>query len=350
MAKASGKSDAHSADLTLALYRELRQRGASSFDELATGLDLTPDHRDRCRSELLELGLIVPTGATHDSRLAVESGERSEQQTDGITAIDPEIALLRLVERQRVRLREHLSESEQVYGTLEVLAERFLRVRSERSDAEVEVFTDYRRIQQALEDISEVVQHEQASMHPTALQREFPERVLKRDQRLLDNGVRVRAIYNQRFTTVPEQVEYFRRKAEIGVELRLAPVVPMNMILADQQYALLPVNPEDPSEGAVHARGSALVRSYAALYEYCWHTATPYGEQAHPERGGDGLSEQQQAALRMLASGVKDERIARSLGVSVRTVSRLVSELMQELGASSRFEAGVRAARLGWLD
>jgi DNA-binding NarL/FixJ family response regulator len=52
----------------------------------------------------------------------------------------------------------------------------------------------------------------------------------------------------------------------------------------------------------------------------------------------------------MLAAGMKDEKIARSLGISLRTLSRLLSEVMQELGASSRFEAGVRAAKLGWLD
>ncbi|MFJ9843754.1 hypothetical protein ACIRYZ_25530 [Kitasatospora sp. NPDC101155] len=39
---------------------------------------------------------------------------------------------------------------------------------------------------------------------------------------------------------------------------------------------------------------------------------------------------------------------ARSLGISLRTLSRLLSEVMQELGTSSRFEAGVRAAKLGW--
>ncbi|WP_461011566.1 hypothetical protein [Streptomyces capparidis] len=47
---------------------------------------------------------------------------------------------------------------------------------------------------------------------------------------------------------------------------------------------------------------------------------------------------------------MKDEKVARSVGVSLRTVSKRIFEPMQELGASSRFEAGVRATRLGWLD
>ncbi|MFF5938630.1 helix-turn-helix transcriptional regulator [Streptomyces sp. NPDC012508] len=86
------------------------------------------------------------------------------------------------------------------------------------------------------------------------------------------------------------------------------------------------------------------------MYEYCWHAATRYGDEERPEHDGDGLSEQQREALQMLASGMKDEKIARNLGVSLRTVSRMLSELMQELGASSRFEAGCARCVLGWLD
>ncbi|WP_165945224.1 hypothetical protein [Micromonospora sp. KC723] len=52
----------------------------------------------------------------------------------------------------------------------------------------------------------------------------------------------------------------------------------------------------------------------------------------------------------MLASGAKDDAIARSLGVSARAVTRTVGELTTVLGAGSRFQAGVRAAKLGWLD
>lgn len=351
MAKVGAGGRTGSTDHTLALYLALRSRGASSFEEALAELDLAPAEQRRCREELLTLGLIVPTGTTHDNRLALQSGKRSEAETDAVTVIDPEIALLRLLEKEQLRLRDHLHQAENAYATLETLAGRFLRGGSvARSEVEVEVLTDYRRIQQVLEDITDVTQHDVCSMHPGALRREVPERPLSRDRRQIENGVRVRTIFNQRFVSVPEMAEHFRQKAELGVELRLSPVVPMNMIIADQQFAVLPVDPEDSAAGAILVRGPALVRSYLALYEHCWHTAVPYGEQALPEHGGDGLSEQQRAALRMLASGMKDEKIARSLGVSLRTVSRLLSEVMQELGATSRFEAGVRATRLGWLD
>ena len=49
------------------------------------------------------------------------------------------------------------------------------------------------------------------------------------------------------------------------------------------------------------------------------------------------------------ASGAKDEQIARTMGLSLRTVRRRIAELMIELGADTRFQAGAEAARRGWL-
>ncbi|MFD3942981.1 LuxR C-terminal-related transcriptional regulator [Streptomyces sp. NPDC058579] len=337
-------------DNVLTLYQELRRRGVSGFGEAYADLRLAPEEYERCRDALVSLGLIVPTGAAHATVTAVQDGSwRSD--TDVVAAVDPEIALLRLLERERERLREHLAEADRAYSTLETLAGTFLRADAlTRAEAEVEALTDYRRIQQAIEDITDVMQESSASLHPGTPGRQNPERMLDRDRRQIGNGVRVRAIYGRQEAALPEMAEFLGRRAELGVEIRLAPSVPLNLIIADRQFALVPIRPEDPGEGAILARGSALVRPYLSLYEHCWHTATPYGDDAAPERGGDGLSEQQRAALHMLASGMKDEKIARTLGVSLRTVSRMISELMQELGASSRFEAGARAVRLGWLD
>ncbi|GAA2788041.1 transcriptional regulator [Streptomyces showdoensis] len=332
------------------LYQELRRRGASSFTETAGALGIAPEEFERCRAELIALGLIVPTGTTHATVADVRNAEW-RPDADTVASVAPEIALLRLLDRERARLREHLAEADRAFSTLETLAGTFLRASAlAGSEVEVEALTDYRRIQQTLEDITDVIQESSASMHPGGPSRQAQARTLDRDRRQLDNGVRVRAIYSRAHADLPDVAELLRMRIEMGVEIKVARQVPMNMVIADQQYALLPIRPEDGREGAILARGSALVRSYLGLYEHCWHTAAPYGDETSVERGGDGLSEQQRAALEMLATGMKDEKIARNLGVSLRTVSRMLSELMQELGASSRFEAGVRAVRLGWLD
>jgi len=61
------------------------------------------------------------------------------------------------------------------------------------------------------------------------------------------------------------------------------------------------------------------------------------------------LTDQESVVLRLLAEGHTDDVIARRLGVSARTVRRIVTVVMRRLGARSRFAAGVHAVRRGWL-
>ncbi|MEU4011456.1 HTH domain-containing protein [Streptomyces pseudogriseolus] len=54
--------------------------------------------------------------------------------------------------------------------------------------------------------------------------------------------------------------------------------------------------------------------------------------------------------LRMLHHGLKDQAIARQLGVSQRTATRRVAALTERLGARIRFRAGANAREKGWLE
>jgi len=62
-----------------------------------------------------------------------------------------------------------------------------------------------------------------------------------------------------------------------------------------------------------------------------------------------GFADEPRLLVRQLASGAKDEQIARTLGLSLRTVRRRVADLMIELGVDTRFQAGAEAVRRGWL-
>jgi DNA-binding NarL/FixJ family response regulator len=63
----------------------------------------------------------------------------------------------------------------------------------------------------------------------------------------------------------------------------------------------------------------------------------------------DELSDRERQLLTLLTAGYTDESAAARLGISVRTVRRMVSGIMNRLGARSRFQAGVKAADRGWL-
>lgn len=326
----------------LAVYQQLRARPGTAFDEVADRLELSAEERERCRDELVSLGLTAPPAASPE--LAAPS------PTAGVV-VEPDVALLRLLRRERDRLQERLSATSRAHTALEALAGPFLRAgATPRGEIEVEIVDDPHRVRRSLADLTDSVRTAAHFMHTGSVRREELPGELTQDRLWAERGVRIRAMYSRRAASVPEMAQHLEERAALGVEVRFASVVPMNMVLADENFALLPTDPHDLSSAAILARGPGLVRSYLALYEYCWTAAAPYGEEEESEKGGDGLSEQQRAALLMLASGIKDEQIAKNLGVSLRTVSRLLSEVMQELGAASRFEAGVKASRLGLLD
>jgi DNA-binding NarL/FixJ family response regulator len=50
-----------------------------------------------------------------------------------------------------------------------------------------------------------------------------------------------------------------------------------------------------------------------------------------------------------LLTGATDATASARLGMSPRTFSRRVSELLEYLGVQSRFQAGVMAVRHGWI-
>ncbi|WP_147129121.1 LuxR C-terminal-related transcriptional regulator [Nocardia ninae] len=61
------------------------------------------------------------------------------------------------------------------------------------------------------------------------------------------------------------------------------------------------------------------------------------------------LSRQEFEMLRALSTGSRDEVVARTMNVSVRTMRRRFAEIMDDLQAHTRFQAGFMVARAGWL-
>lgn len=132
------------------------------------------------------------------------------------------------------------------------------------------------------------------------------------------------------------------------MHIKAAPITPIRMLVYDRELAIVDA-PRDPDIGAIVIRDRLLAEPLVDFFEYCWITASDLDDVVG-STDESGLTDQQRAVLRLLASGAKDEAIARGLEISVRTVTRIVAELSAQLGATSRFQAGVKAARLGWLD
>ena len=66
--------------------------------------------------------------------------------------------------------------------------------------------------------------------------------------------------------------------------------------------------------------------------------------------GPEELSEEDVHIIRLVAREWTDERIAKSLNVSLSTVQRRLHSAMKRLGVTSRIGLAVTAARLGLID
>jgi DNA-binding CsgD family transcriptional regulator len=143
----------------------------------------------------------------------------------------------------------------------------------------------------------------------------------------------------------PYTLEHFRRG---GVLVRIAMHAPsITIMVVDRQLAL--VRPVRPEELGLIVKGTPIVTAIAQLSLAYWarSAAPPQGLTLAADPAKLSV-EHRTDILELLVSGAKDEVAARRLGVSLRTYRRYVRQLMDELRANSRFEAGFLAAERGW--
>ncbi len=159
--------------------------------------------------------------------------------------------------------------------------------------------------------------------------------------RAVASGRRSRAIYP--LTVLHQVPEVLRARMEQGEEVRVLDAMPTRLMVISPTHAVLPEPLGYADEPRLLVRQGALVAALTLLFELYWERAAPVPAE------GEVRIDERTFLLRQLASGAKDEQIARTLGLSLRTVRRRVADLMIELGVDTRFQAGAEAVRRGWL-
>lgn len=161
---------------------------------------------------------------------------------------------------------------------------------------------------------------------------------------LAESGRRSRALYPAR--VLEDAPDMLRTRTEAGEVVRVVAVVPSRMVVLGKEAALVPDRWGDDTGRRLLIREHSLVAALTDLFESMWEHAMSV-----PGLGDDAVDPggERRLLLQQLARGERDERIARTLGVSLRTVRRRVADVMVDLGAESRFQAGVEAVRRGWI-
>jgi hypothetical protein len=155
----------------------------------------------------------------------------------------------------------------------------------------------------------------------------------------------VRKIYRAGLLLDPVAArELARRRDQFGAQIRLTTEEINETIILDTRLAILAGDLNSGQRSYSVITQPDTVQGVASLFEAAWRSATDLA--VYDAR----VAEIRQIApqvLDLLSQGVKDETAARTLGLGVRTYRRRVAELMDALGADSRFQAGVRARELG---
>ncbi|MFE1206909.1 helix-turn-helix domain-containing protein [Streptomyces sp. NPDC058762] len=317
---------------TEAVYRELLTRGGGTAESLVTALGLNRDQAVAHLERLHRNGLL---------------GRRSsgEYQT-----VDPRHALAALVE-SRTRQLAAVRDAATSLGELFDEARRSGTPQPDTrtiSGAE-EVGDCYYRLKQAAR--REICELERP---PYLLAPNEP-----LDEAAIRRGVRVRAVYAAASFDDDGGWQDLGSLVSRGEEARVVPALPVKLALVDRSAAMVSLTLDGGSTDCLYTEAPPLIEVLSELFDRYWAvaarlseadtSAAPGPDEAGPGGGARRPTEEERQLLALFAAGVKDDAIARQLGVSTRTLRRRIQNLYAELGTTNRFGAGVAAARRNWL-
>ena len=307
------------------LYRVLLRNSGRTLTELATLVALPVD---RLREEL---GPVVAAGLV-------------DVRGDVAVALPPEQALSRLIFDESQRLQSVEQQLEALRGLLPSLSAEHLSSQAPKGDPVALETVDGRDIVDLIRSLSAAPSGDLLWMRPDQWRYPDGQATDAWVKGLLRAGRRSRAIYPAR--VLEEAPDVIRERAEAGEHVRILAEVPCRVAVLGDAVALLPQEFGTRADRVLVIRQHAMVGALRLLFETLWDRAMSV-----PGLDGQrlGAANDRRLLLDQLAVGAKDEQIARALGISLRTVRRRVADLLGDLGADSRFQAGVEAVRRGWL-
>ncbi|WP_328972700.1 helix-turn-helix transcriptional regulator [Streptomyces sp. NBC_00239] len=209
---------------------------------------------------------------------------------------------------------------------------------------------DLHKIRLLLEETAERCRFEVLTAQPGgARSPEILAEALPRDRRMLERGVAMRTLY-QRTTRYNQPARaYVEEVTRLGAEVRTSNELFNRLIIFDRETAFIPDH-ADPL-AAVVVREPSIVAFLLEVFERSWQAAEDFDTGSNDRDSGRGISgDVKLSILKLLAEGLKDEVIARRLGMSVRTCRKHIAAIMLQFGATSRFQGGYIAHRLHLLD
>lgn len=311
-------------------YRGLLRNPTCTVPDLAAQLGVEVEAADRTVARLSELGL-------------------ARFESDVVHVVDPNVGLPALAARVDAELAQRREELEQGRRGIAELVTGLSQGSRSRSVQVADVCWGARDIKARTQQLTAAASSEVVAMSTSSA-------VLLDGPALAGwcaDGVCCRLVYGE--ARDPGDLDPVRDRwlcslADLthqGAEVRIGQV-PTSALIIDSATVALPVcdTASGQTVGLATLRLPSAVTAVVELFERVWEAASPLAE-AYAREGA--VTSRERHLLDLLVAGATDQSAAYRLGVSVRTVRRMVADLMNRLGARSRFEAGARAVERGWL-
>lgn len=312
------------------VYRALLTRPSATAPELAGEIEIPVDDVAAALTALVRAGLALHSGG------------------QGYAAAPPAVALGALITDRRDGLR--LAEQ----ALVSLAEEHRTAVAGQSIDALIEVVTGVDPIRHRYQQVQQAATRELRSFVTAPF---VAVRIGENaaEPAAVGRGVRIRAILERAVLDEPGATAEIVDSLRNGLELRVADELPIKLVLADADLALVPLTLAPTGEpGAVLLQRSGLVAALESLFEAVWQRAYPLelssldGAPAIGE-GADGApTVVDRQILSLLLAGLTDQAVASQLGLSLRTVQRRLRHLEDLAGVQSRMQLGWYAARHDW--
>jgi hypothetical protein len=285
------------------------------------------------RELLLELRLLAP--GTDDGPLV---------------PVDPLIAEMELrspVERSINEAQERLAH---IHGELRALVPLYREgTRSSRCDQQIRVLDDPADVKREVSMLMHTCERETVTVQPGGgRSSESVRRVLTPTLEMLARGVTMRTLYQHTARASLATRAFVRQVVAEGAEVRTTGEPFERVFFFDGRIAVVSQERRGrQAPGAAIVSEPTLVNFMYRTFENIWQSAQVFD--ADRVEYQETAEELRTNILRLMAAGLKDDVIARRLGMATRTCRRYITELMDEIDASSRFQAGLIVGRRGLL-
>lgn len=275
--------------------------------------------------------------------------EPDEEHVGGLRLVDPRIGLDALLHARRAELAAGQQRLERSHAAVGRLLKEFEDLRPRENSSGTERLIGLQAVTERLIVLTDEVRFESVALQPTTLGPFSYDKGREMVAMSARKGISMRTVREFDALDHPHIVDYVRYINANGDLQRFVDELPLRMIILDRETALVPLDPNNSVKGALQTTDRGTVAGLHALFERFWEIAAELPD-LRAEPRPSSLTHAEREVLRLLAKGLTDETVARQLDMSVRTVRRIVKELMERVGARSRFELGFRAAEQGWPD